>query len=499
MKVIFRTANPGMKTNSQGKTMSTINTNVTSLIAQTNLAKNQQAQNLSLERLSTGLKINSGADDPAGLIASENLKSQQAGITAAIGNAQRATNIIGTAEGGLNEVSNLLTQVQSLVSQTANSGGLSTAEISANQLQVDSILSTINRIAGQTTFEGKQLLNGNYAYSTSTAATSAFTALQVNAAHLADTKTLSVVVQVTNSATAGQVTYAAGATNGGAGYLAGGAAGAVTLNIAGNLGTEQLSFAGSTSLSSISTAINNIKDVTGVSATVAGTSLKIDATTFGSANFVTVTAASGTFNVTGGTSGKASGTDAVVTVNGAAATASGKDVTYRSNDLDLAFTLSTGLNGGQSKTFGITGGGATFELGSQVTETAKASLGIQSVSTGSLGDSISGYLSSLASGGANALTGNNLVNAQNIINTATNQVSELRGRLGAFQTYTLGSTINSLNVAFENASSALSSVEDTDFAAETANLTRSSILSSAATTVLSQANSAPQSVLKLLG
>jgi flagellin len=479
--------------------MSTINTNVTSLIAQRTLAQNQQAENTSLERLSTGLKINSGADDPAGLIASENLKSQQAGITAAIGNAQRATNIIGTAEGGLNEVSSLLTQVQSLVSQTANSGGLSTAEVNANQLQVDSILSTINRIAGQTTFEGKQLLNGNYAYSTSSAAASAFGALQVNAAHLADNSTLGVVVQVTNSATAGQVTYAAAATAGGAGFLAAGAAGAVTLQIAGNLGTEQLSFAGSSSLSSIATAINNIKDVTGVSATVAGTNLNIDATTYGSSQFVTVTAAAGTFNVTGGTSGKASGTDAVVTVNGAAATAAGKDVTYRSNDLDLAFTLSAGLNNGNSKTFGITGGGATFALGAQVTETAKASIGIQSVSTGSLGDATTGFLSSLASGGVNALTGNNLVNAQSVVNNAINQVAELRGRLGAFQTYELGSTINSLNVSFENASSALSSVEDTDFASETANLTRSEILTSAATTVLSQANSAPQSVLKLLG
>ncbi len=151
--------------------MSRINTNVTSLIAQRVLAKNNAALNTSLERLSTGLKINSGADDPAGLIASENLKAQEAGITQAIDNAQRATNIIGTAEGGLNEVSSLLTQVQSLVSQTANSGGLSQDEINANQLQVDSVLSTINRIAGATQFQGKKLLNGDYAYTTSSAAT----------------------------------------------------------------------------------------------------------------------------------------------------------------------------------------------------------------------------------------------------------------------------------------------------------------------------------------
>src|SRR5450432_1783131 len=120
--------------------MSRINTNVSSLIAQRSLATNNASLNQSLQRLSTGLKINSGADNPAGLIASENLKSEQAGITQAIDNAGRASNIIGTAEGGLSEVSSLLTQLQGLVSQAANSGGLSTEEVNANQLQVDSVL-----------------------------------------------------------------------------------------------------------------------------------------------------------------------------------------------------------------------------------------------------------------------------------------------------------------------------------------------------------------------
>src|SRR5213595_336101 len=139
--------------------MGRINTNVSSLIAQRVLRRNNESLNTSLQRLSTGLKINTGADNPAGLIASENLRSEKAGITQAIDNSQRASNIIGTAEGGLSEVSSLLTQVQSLVSQTANSGGLSTDEINANQLQVDSILSTVNRIAGSTAFQGKKLLN----------------------------------------------------------------------------------------------------------------------------------------------------------------------------------------------------------------------------------------------------------------------------------------------------------------------------------------------------
>src|SRR5882757_6542216 len=137
--------------------MSRINTNVSSLIAQRVFRKNSEQLNQSLQRLSTGLKINSGADNPAGLIASENLRAEKAGITQAIDNAGRASNIVGIAEGGLNEVSSLLTQLQGLVGQAANTGGLSDEELSANQLQVDSILSTVNRIAGSTEFQGKKL------------------------------------------------------------------------------------------------------------------------------------------------------------------------------------------------------------------------------------------------------------------------------------------------------------------------------------------------------
>src|SRR5271154_729770 len=147
--------------------MSRINTNVASLIAQRSLAINNSELNTSLERLSTGLKINSGADDPAGLIASENLKAEQTGINTALNNAQQAGNMIGTAEGGLNEVSSLLNQLDGLVGQAANTGGTSNNQIAADQLQVDSILSTINRIAGSTSFQGQKLLDGTLAYTTS--------------------------------------------------------------------------------------------------------------------------------------------------------------------------------------------------------------------------------------------------------------------------------------------------------------------------------------------
>jgi flagellin len=464
--------------------MSRINTNVSSLIAQRVLAKNNDQLNQSLERLSTGLKINSGADDPAGLIAAENLKSEQAGITQAIDNANRANNIVGTAEGGLSEVSNLLTNIQSLVSATANSGGLSKEEVGANQLQVDSILNTINRISQATAFQGTKLLNGNFAYTTSGVNSTQIDDLQINSALVPASGSVNVVVQVTTSAQTGEITYSGGALTSG-----------VTLEIAGNAGTEQLAFASGSTISSIATAINGITTATGVSATISGSTLKIDSTDYGSNAFVSVKTISGPFTAS---ATKDFGRDASVTINGAAATADGLDITYRNSNLDVEFSLDKAFNKTGNGSFEITGGGATFALGSKVTETDKASLGIQSVSTGSLGDNTLGYLSSLASGGTNSLSSNDLVSAQKIIDKAVKQVSQLRGRLGAFQKFTLGSTINSLGVAYENASAAESDIEDTNFASETANLTRAQILSQSATTVLSQANAQPQSVLNLL-
>ncbi len=470
--------------------MSRINTNVSSLIAQRALANNQSQLNTSLQRLSTGLQINSGADNPSGLIASKALDAEKTGIQTAINNASLANNVIGTAEGGLNEVSNLLTQLTGLVNQSANTGGLSADEISANQLQVDSILNTINRIAGSTTFQGTQLLNGNYAYTTSNAATSAFTAININSANLAGNKAEAVVVQVTNSATVGKVAHtSAAAALGGS---------AVTLQIAGFDGTQQLSFAGSTTYAQIAIAVNNISSTTGVTASANGGNITFSSAAYGSEQYVSVASISGTFAITGGAGGKDFGTDAKVQINGAAASAQGLDVTYRDQSLDVSLTLSTALNAGKTKTFGITGGGADFNLGSTVNDNNKASIGIQSVSTGSLGDGGIGFLSTLASGGANALDSVSLNSAQKIVSEAISQVADLRGRLGAFQDYTIGSTTNSLGVAYENVSAADSAITDTDFASETANLTRAQILSQAATTVLSTANSSPQLALTLL-
>src|SRR4051812_35841189 len=179
--------------------MSRINTNVQSLIAQRTLTQNNSNLSQSLERLSTGLRINRGKDDPAGLIASQRLDAEAKSISAAISNANRADQVVNIAEGGLNEVSGLLTELQGLVTNTANTAGLSDDEKKANQLQIDSILQTIDRVSAATSFQGKRLLNGTLDYQTSSVA-AGVTSYKVNGAKLSNGGSLAVQAIVTKSA-----------------------------------------------------------------------------------------------------------------------------------------------------------------------------------------------------------------------------------------------------------------------------------------------------------
>src|SRR5688572_19791039 len=397
--------------------MSRINTNIASLQGINRLTRNNADLAMRLQRLSTGLRINTGKDAPAGLIASETLRSEIAGINQAIDNSNRATNVLNTAEGALGEVASLLLEIQSLTSQAANTGALSAEEIAANQLQVDSILNSINRSANTTQFNGVKLLNGSLDYTTSGVTAANFANLRINSARLPDNAAVNVVVAVTQSAQAATIGYTGGA-------LA--ANNAVTVEISGNLGVQQLAFAGGATIAEMVTAINSVKNATGVSAIASGANLGLYSTTFGSKQYVSLSTIAGTFAPTAAID---YGRDASVTVNGAVAQADGLNVNYRTNFLDIELDIQQAFNTAGNDNFYITGGGATFALGSKVTEADKASLGIASVSTGRLGDQTSGFLTTLASGGVNSLSSGNLTTAQRIIDKAIKQVATLRGRL----------------------------------------------------------------------
>jgi len=151
--------------------MTRINTNVGSLIAQTALSRSHSQLQQALTRLSTGLRINTGADDPSGLIASQVLQSDINSTNQAISNSQQANELIATADSALGQVSTLLNSIRGLVSQAANTGALSSDQIAANQLQVDSSLAAIDRISQSTTFQNRKLLDGSLDFLTTAAGT----------------------------------------------------------------------------------------------------------------------------------------------------------------------------------------------------------------------------------------------------------------------------------------------------------------------------------------
>ena len=214
--------------------MSRINTNIPSIISQQNLMRSSKELSLRFERLSTGLKINRGADDPAGLIISERIKSDIQGVNTGIKNSERASSVISTTEAALNEVSDLLNSIKSLIVEAANTGGNSVEERQANQLQIDSAIDTITRISNTASFGGLKLLNGSLDYNLSSVKTSAITKVQVNNASLVNASSLQVTVDVVTSAQMAGLYYNPGTTNPGR-LLS-----AMTIEVRGSLGTQVL-------------------------------------------------------------------------------------------------------------------------------------------------------------------------------------------------------------------------------------------------------------------
>jgi flagellin len=494
--------------------MTRINTNVQSLIARRALTINNTSLNETLGRLSTGLRINSGKDDPAGLIASEILRSNLRAVNTAIDNATRADTIVAVAEGGLQEISSLLLDLENLIDQTSNEAGLTQGEIDANQSQIDSILSSINRLSEATAFGDKKLLNGNLDFTTSGvnineatgAALTDLDRVQINGVKVPNNAFRQVNIQVlTGSQTA--LISAVGAGTDGSGDANGTISSTTSLQIRGNLGSEILSFASGSTMAAIATSINASSSLTGVSATASAAaggpaSLVFQSTKFGKDEFVTVNVIE---NPTAFSAQAASttdfGTNGTVTINGTNAVVNGLDASVRAGSLSLDLTLSStfGSTANSTTSFEITGGGARFSISPTVGLSGLESLGVGEVSSARLGNTGIGFLASLGTGLSNDLSSKNFTTAQRVVRAAIDQVASLRGRLGGFQKDTLVTTINSLRVASENITAAESAIRDADFAVETSNLTRAQILVNSSTAVLQLANAQPQNALALLG
>ncbi len=271
----------------------------------------------------------------------------------------------------------------------------------------------------------------------------------------------------------------------------------LVFQLTGSTGSEVFQFEQGASLASIVSSINLVKDATGIEAEVDGANLKLSSTAYGSKSLVSVEVIS---EGTGGTfkdnlsASRSTGTDIQATVNGYAATGDGNTLSINTSTLDLKLTVSEGSS--TAVNFDITGGGALFQLGSDVVSNQQARLGIGSLNTAKLG-SANGRLYELASGGSKSLT-NDATGAFKVIDDVINKVTGIRGRLGAFQATTLESNIASLTDTVSNLTEAESSIRDADFASESAKLTRAQILVQSGTQVLSLANQNPQNVLSLL-
>jgi flagellin len=485
--------------------MSRINTNIPSLIAQRNLANSNDGLSLRLERLSTGLRINRGADGPAALIISERLRAEIRGVDQAIENAERAANVLATAEAAMSEMSNLLLSIKSLVVETANEAGLSQEEVRANQLQLDSAVDAITRISNTTSFAGLKLLNGSLDYVTSGVPASAIASVQIQAANFGQGPFVPVSVSVVTSAQQAELTLSTGSTT---------IPSSLTLEVAGNLGVSTFDFVSGASLSAIVNAVNTFSEATGVQATIvsgaaAGLSaIRFDSTEYGDDAFVSVQPVPGsapaffqTFNAAGNPTSRDIGQDVVALVNGALAVGQGTDVIFNSPTLKLSMKLDptyAQTPTGSLRQFAITDGGTTYQLGPVVSFAQQVGFGIQGMGASQLGDAVVGFLESITTGGANSLLAGGTPQASLIVDEAIRQVTVARGRLGAFEANTLNSTARSLGIALENLSASESRIRDTDFAEETSNLTRDQILVNVGSSMLGIANSSAANVLALL-
>ena len=478
--------------------MSRINTNTASIVAGRELGRSNDRLLTSLERLSSGLRINRGADDPAGLIISQNLRSEIQSVNQAVSNSQRASNVIATTEGALNEVAALLNDIQSKIVESANSGAISEDEIKANQLQIDSAIESITRIANTTTFAGRKLLNGTLGYITSGVQAANITDLRINSVSFGTANYIPVTVNVTQSAQHAALQFQASAITSD-----------VTLELSGPDGVTTLAFNGGTTASAIAAGINLVSDATGIRASLinpsnANSGIVLASDAYGSDAFVQVKEISGvlgTFNTVdeiGQQVKRDIGRDVKATINGASAQAKGLELTLNTSGLGMELLVQESFNTAGTTSFAVTGGGALFQLGPGVDSNQQGNIGGASVAASNLGKGSTGYLSDITSGGQYSLLGGNAKQAGQVITEAINQISSLRGRLGAFEKNTVDTNINQLRITLENLTSAESSIRDLDFAQETSNLTRNQILVSAGTSVLRVANQTPQAVLALL-
>ena len=471
-----------------------INTNATAMNALRNLNSTGHSFSSSVNRLSTGLRINSAADDPAGLIFSENFRAQIGGISQAIRNNQDAINYSKTAEGALDEISRLLREGRTLAVASANTAVLSTDQLQANQTQWNQIVSSINRIANETQFGTKKLLDGSSGVTAAVTDPTNISSISLsgtfdggsiggNGAINVDLTTAATRATHTGSnaiAAADLATYQ--------GTAVGADAGTFYIN------GQPVTATATDTWQDVVDKINLVSGTTGVTANAvhsAGNgSIVLTANQFGTVGNFDLSD-SGVLQTAAGTV-SATGTDAIanVTVGGSTVAFTGgkfgyDGLTLADNDGNVIRVTEQATTALAADVGYVTVGSAQFQTGPNATNRTNLNIGSFTAATLAVDT-----LDMTSQSGASDALGK--------IDEAISNLNRRRGALGSFMRNVLESNVRSLGIARENLSATESNVRDADIAEEMTEYTKLQILQQSGISVLAQANQAPQAVLSLL-
>lgn len=506
-----------------------INTNVAALDALRNLNISEANQNQSLMRLSSGLRINNAADDPAGLIISQRLQGQIAALQQDSQNSQTASNLVSTADNALQNINNLLVQIQGAIQFALNTGGSSPNQIAAEQATVDQAVQAINRVANTTRYGDQSLLNGGAAYQLD-GNIQGWSAVATPGVQNLNFQSLAFQPGTTNRTLTMTLVAAPGRAELSATAMT--ATVATTIRITGDRGTADVLLASGATTTAIGAAINSVADQTGVVFAASGAVNLVASEGFGSAQFESVQVVSGNLNATTGqiaggvgTVVATSGSDAQISFEGANYTGNGVNFSVNSPDATLQFTLNPNLyvfSGTSQPAIGsqlnlvVQNTGLAFQLRDKNTTADRLNVGIANVAAASLGvdqytDAVAtaqaggnanavtlgGFLTSIQTGAGNDLT-QNAANALNIVNAAAAQVSTIDGFLGSVVSYNVQPNIDSIAVATTNLQSSDSTIKDLNFAQEAETLAQSQVIFQSGIAALAAAKLLPQSVLQLL-
>jgi flagellin len=495
-----------------------LNTNIDSIVAQNNLQGSQSLLTQSLTRLSSGLRINSAADDAAGLAISQQFTTQVNGTNQAINNANDAVSESQTAAGALTTIVNNLQSIRTLAVESAN-GSNSASDRQALDQQVQQQIAEITQIASQTTFNGLNVLNGSSGTTTYQVGANVGNTISVDLAQGVGANQVGAVASTTTAVatggTAGGLTIAVG--NGSATTI--GASSLYATTASSGTGTAAYAYQDQSSayakaaainganISGLTATANNSQDVTFGNVTVGtgGYSLAVNGVTVLNATSGTLTAANlvsaiNSFSTQdGGVTAATGGSGLILTA------ADGSNIQLNQTLTGAAAGGITAVASYNAETATDIGTAAAYTTGAQAFFGQVSLSSSQNIQVGGAGADLtaSGFAAATTVTATGTLQGNNVltVNGANAtiesVDSALATVSQFQSQLGAIQNR-FTAAVSNLQSTSQNLTQSRSTIQDADFAQETANLTQAQVLEQAGISVLAQANQQPQLILKLL-